>query len=139
MALSVVLSKELQIFQGANAIATATDFSFEINKETIDITVLTSAGWKQYLADLKEWKVSVSAFMTRGTVVGSQVGSEQLLTSLLTVDTTLTCQIKTAVTGDMYITGSAYFIGMKESGSVGDSGKTSYEFQGTGTLSTATI
>jgi predicted secreted protein len=139
MALSAVLSKELSIYQGTNAIAFATDFSLEINKAAVDITTLSASGWKAYLVDLKEWKISVSGLMTRGTTVGSQVGSEQLITSLLGTDTALTCQVKTAVTGDQYVTGSAYLTAIKESGSVGDSVKVTYEFQGTGTLSTATV
>ena len=139
MALSAVLTKEMTILQGTNVIAFCTDFSLEINKEPVDITNLSLSGWKQYLVDLKEWKVSFSGLVTRGTVVGSQVGYEQLMTSLLGTDTTLTCAVKSTGTGDQYVTGSAFLISLKQSGTVGDKVSYSGEFQGTGALSTATV
>jgi hypothetical protein len=139
MALSAVLSKEMTILQGTNVIAFATDYNLEINKEPVDVTHLSSAGWKAYLVDLKEWKVSFTGLVTRGTTVGSQVGYEQLITSLLGTDTTLTCALKSTGSGDQYVTGSAYLVSLKQSGQVGDKISYTGEFQGTGTLSTATV
>ena len=139
MALSVVLARDLTVSWGGNVIAYANEASLDLSKSTVDVTTLSAAGWKNFLVDLKEWKISCSGLITRGSTVGSQVGHEQLMTSILTVDTTLTMAFKTAVTGDQYVTGSAYLIGLKASVGVGDAGKGTYEFQGTGALSTATV
>jgi len=138
MALSAVLAKEMIVYIGTDVVAFTTDFDFEVNKETVDITTLSSAGWKAFLVDLKEWKVSSSGLFTRGTEGANETGSEELLASLIGSDATLTVSVKTGVTGDQYITGSAYLISFKESGSVGDKITYSIELQGTGAFTLPT-
>lgn len=70
MATTPKLSKEFSLIFDGTAIAKATDFSLTINKENIDITTLDSAGWKEKLVDLKEWAVSFSGLVVRGSKVG---------------------------------------------------------------------
>lgn len=138
MALSTFLSKEMLLWIGTDLVAFTTDFDFEVNKETIDVTTLSSAGWKAYLVDLKEWKVSFSGLVTRGTEGATETGWEELLTSLIGSDSTLTISIKTGVGGDQYITGSVFLTSLKMSGSVGDKLTYSGEMQGTGAFTLPT-
>jgi predicted secreted protein len=117
-----------------NSVGFTTDFSLEINKSTVDVTRLASAGWKEYLIDLKDWKVSFSGFGTRGTPGANEYGYDQLLTSLLSNDTTLVAILKSSTTADQYTIGQAYLTSLKQSGAVGDALKYSGELQGTGIL-----
>jgi predicted secreted protein len=119
-----------------NTVGFATDFNLEINKETIDVTTLASAGWKQYLVDLKEWKVSFSGLVTRGTPAANEVGYEALITSLLGTDTPVISILKTSTTNDQYTIGQAYLVSLKQSGQVGDKITFSGELQGHGILQT---
>ena len=64
MGTTPILSKEFAIIYGGEVIAYATDFSLERNKEIIEILRLGS-NWKEKLADLKDWKVSFNALVTR--------------------------------------------------------------------------
>jgi predicted secreted protein len=122
-----------------NTVGFTTDFNLEINKETIDITRLASAGWKEYLVDLKDWKVSFSGFGTRGTPAANEYGYDALLTSMIGVDTPVTAILKSSTTADQYTIGQALLIGLKSSGAVGDAVKYSGELQGTGILQTLLV
>ena len=113
----------------------ATDFDFEVNKETIDITHLSSSGWKEFLVDLKEWKVSFSGLVTRGVPGAGEISFDELMTSIIGTDTPLISVIKTTTSGDQYFIGEAYLISMKDSGSVGDKITYSGELQGSGVIS----
>lgn len=115
-------------------LAFATDFDFEVNKETIDITTLASAGWKSFLVDLKEWKVSFSGLVTRGVPGAGEISYDELMTSLIGSDTDFTVIIKTTTTADQYHIGQAKLMSMKASGSVGDKLTYSGEMQGTSVL-----
>lgn len=68
-----LLSKNFSVIIGGEVVAFATDFSLEINKETIDVTVLRDDGWKQFLVDLKDWSVSFSGLITRGDEINSNL------------------------------------------------------------------
>jgi len=138
MALTPVLSKEFFVKIGTTSIIGTTDFDFEINKETIDVTTLDPDGWKAYLVDLKSWKVSCSGLHDRGTPSGTESNSDSILNSLITVDTPVTIIVNTTITADKYITGSAFITSFKESGKVGDKVTFSAEFTGTGALTIAT-
>ncbi len=71
MSTNPILSKEFAIMYGGEVIAWTTDFSLEINKETVDITVLASDGWKDKLVDLKEFSVSFNGLVSRGDNINS--------------------------------------------------------------------
>lgn len=139
MALTPVLAKEFIIYFDGKAVTFAKDFNLELNKASVDVTKLNSDGWKEYLTDLKDWKISGSGMVTRGTVVGSQVGWEQLVSNLLTVDTAVTIAIKTVTLGDQYVTGSGFLTSVKQSGQIGDASSFSFEMLGTGALTIATV
>lgn len=71
MSTSVKLSKEFVIFYADQAIARATDFTFEINKQTIDVSSLQSGDWKELMVDMKEWKVTFNVLVTRHSTPAS--------------------------------------------------------------------
>lgn len=71
MSTNPILSKEFAIIFGGEVIAHAVDFSLEINKETIDVTVLASNGWKEKIVDLREFGVSFNGLITRGETINS--------------------------------------------------------------------
>ncbi len=116
-------------------VAFATEFGIDINKTTVDVTTLASSGWKQFLVDLKEWKISFSGLSTRGTPGASETGSEQLILSMVGTDTPFTIIVKSAVSLDQYVIGQGLLTSLKESGSTGDAKKFTGELQGTSVFS----
>lgn len=113
------LSKTMVVKFDGEAIARTTSFSFEINKETVDITSLDSDGWKEFLVDLKEMDVSFDALVVRQSASDSKKDYEELLNSLITSDTAVTVLIDdSAASTD--ISFSAFLIGLSLSGSLGD-------------------
>ena len=134
MALTARLTKSISISSGGDVIGFATDFEISINKEVIDVTTLSASGWKEKLVDLKDWKVSVSGLVTYGTPGANEIGSEDLLASILDSDVAVTLLITSGVAGDSQKTGSAFLTAYNESGSVGDKITFSAEFEGTGEL-----
>ena len=115
-------------------IGMATDFDFEANKETIDITTLDDDGWKQFMVDLKEFKVSFSGLFTRGSESG-KISYNDLLNSLVGYDTKVIVGIKPKTGNDQYFIGEGYLISCKNSGGTGDKITYSGEIQGAGPLS----
>jgi len=139
MALEPKLSKQLTLSIDGDVIGFATDFDLEVNKEVIDITTLSAAGWKEFLVDLKEWKISYSGLVTRGTPGTNEIGSEGLLSSFIGSDAAVAIILKTSTTGDQYVTGNAFILSHKESGKVNDKMTFSGELQGTGALTLANV
>jgi hypothetical protein len=72
MAIVPILSKEFAIIYGGEVIGYATDFSLEINKETVDITKLGDS-WKNKLVDTREFSVSFNGMVTRGNTINSHL------------------------------------------------------------------
>jgi hypothetical protein len=122
-----------------NTIGFATDFNLEINKSTVDITTLSSAGWKQFLVDLKDWKVSFSGLTTRGTPAANEYGYDQILTSLLGTDTPLIAILKSSTSADQYTIGQSLLTSIKQSGAIGDKITYSGELTGNGILQTLLV
>jgi len=112
----------------------ATDFDFEVNKETIDITTFDSVGWKDFMVDMKEWKVSFSGLVTRGVPAAGQISYDEVLASLVGSDTQFTLIIKSTTAADQYFIGRGYLTSMKASGSVGDKMTYAGEVQGIGVV-----
>jgi len=138
MATSVVLTKELILKIGTDTVARCTDYSLSINKETIDITSLDSAGWKEKLVDLKEYAISFSAMVTRGVVSGSETDFDELLTSFIGTDTALGWTLIDGETGFVVsLNGNAFLVSLEPGGSVGDKVTYSGSLEGTGALAQA--
>ena len=128
-----LLSKTMSITYGGVAIARLTGWSLEVNKETVEITNFdSSASWKEFLVDLKDWSVSFDGIVTR-TGTGDY---EELLASLIADDTVVAIVLDdSAASTD--ITGNGYLTGLPLTGSLGDKQTFSGTIQGTGALPVA--
>jgi predicted secreted protein len=139
------LSKELiiKVFDSVSGawetVARTTSYSFEVNKETVDITSFDSNGWKEFLVDLKDFNLSGDGIVLRTTEAG-KVNYEELLTSLIGSDTSLAVQLidpaayTDAADGTQYAHEivKAFLTGLPLSGSLGDKQTYSFTMSGTG-------
>ncbi len=140
MADTPLLSKELAILYGTDVVARATDYDFEINGETIDISSLDSAGWKELMKGTKSWKISFNALVTKGTVAETKADYHTLLTDLKTSEAPVTVGLKHSTAAEFsYETGSAFITSLKLSGKYGDKVTYSGALEGTGALTTVTV
>jgi predicted secreted protein len=130
--MAVLLSKTAAITYGGVAIIKLTGWTLEVNKETVDITNLDSAGWKEFLVDLKDWSISFDGLTTR-TGNGDY---EELLVDMLATDTAVAVTI-TDSDASTTISGSAFLTTLPLTGAVGDKQTFSGNLQGTGALSIA--
>lgn len=136
MATSVVLTKELVLKIGTDTIARCTDYSLSINKETIDITSLDDDGWKKKLADLKEYSISFSSMVTRGTLGASETDFNEILTSFIGSDSALAWTLIDGETGAVIsLSGNAILNNLEVSGTVGDKVTWSGSMEGDGAIS----
>ncbi len=139
MPLNARLTKFISISRNGDTVGYATDFEISINKEVIDITTLSAQGWKEKLVDMKEWKVSVNGLVTYGTPDANEIGSEDLLASIIDDDTPATLLISSGISGDSTKTGDAFLVSYAETGTVNDKMTFSAEFEGTGALDDAPV
>ena len=139
MATSVKLTKEFVVKYNSNVIARCTDFDFEVNKQTVDITSLDSDGWRELLVDMKEWRINFNAMVTRGAVGASEIDYDGLMQEIKFSDTPVTVMVTTATDDDNYESGSAFLTSLRASGSVGDKVTYSGTLEGTGGLTTGTV
>jgi len=128
-----LLSKTVSITYGGVAIAKLTGWSLEVNKETVDITNLDSAGWKEFLVDLKDWSISFDGIVTR-TGTGDY---EELLQDMIATDTAVAIIISDSAAATNDISGSGYITSLPLTGAVGDKQTFSGSIQGTGALTVA--
>lgn len=134
MATTPILGKSMTLSYGGKVIARTSDFSLEINKEIVDITTLMSAGWKEKLVDMKDWKVSFNALVTRGADATYTV-YDALLSDLLTNDSAVAIAIDdTGVGGTISLAGSAFLVSLSTGVTVGDKVTYSGSLEGTGAL-----
>lgn len=139
MATSVKLTKEFVVKYDGDVIARCTDFDFEVNKQTVDITSLDSDGWRELLADMKEWRVNFNAMVTRGTVGATETDYDALMQEIKTSDDPAVVAVTTTTASDKFESGSAFLTSLRASGSVGDKVTYSGTFEGTGGLTTGTV
>ena len=127
-----LLSKTVTVtYDGVTAV-NVTGFSLEVNKETVDITSFSSAGWKAFLVDLKDWSISYDAIVAR-TGTGTY---ETMLVDLL-ADTTSKAVTFVDSAATTTFSGNGHLTSLSLSGSVGDKQTYSCSIQGTGALTIA--
>ena len=69
--MSTFLGKEGAVYIGSNAVAEVRDFSVETTAETVDATVMGSAGdWMVKKATQKSWTASVNCYYDSGDTDG---------------------------------------------------------------------
>lgn len=141
----VRLAKEFVIKVHGMVIARCTDFSFSINRETIDITSFDTKGWVEKMSDNKDWSISFSSMVTRDVASGdpgfahglSDVGSgtyENLLDLMLsgTADHPVTICLSTGTAS--FIEGPGILQSLDVDGSVGDKATYSGSIEGAGAI-----
>ena len=134
-----VLFKIWDTVSGAyKTIGRSTGYSLEVNKETVEVTSFDSAGWREFLVDLKDWAISADGVVLRATESGTE-NYEQILTRLIGSDATMIIQVANpamytdATDGSLYAheVGAFHLTGLPLTGSLGD--KQTYSLSGTGT------
>lgn len=124
-----------------NTVARITGYSFEVNKETVDITSFDSNGWKQFLVDLLNWNISADGVVMRTAESGKE-SYEDMMVSILGTDTVLIMQMinplayTDSTDGEIYSheIGNVFLTAMTDTGSVGDKQTYSMSLTGSGTL-----
>lgn len=124
-----------------NTVARLTGYSFEVNKETVDITNFDSGGWKEFLVDLLDWSVSDDGVVIRTAESGKET-YEDMMVSILGTDTVLILQMinplayTDATDGTIYSheIGNVFLTALSGTGSVGDKQTYSMTLMGSGTL-----
>jgi predicted secreted protein len=122
---------------GGMVVGYATDFTLTINKKTVDVTTLASAGWTDKMVTDKDWSFDVTGLVSR-TSGDASVGYNYLMNQILTNDASVQIGAKPIQTGNTYFTGGAFLTNVKESGGVGKPVTYSFTAEGTGPLSSAT-
>jgi predicted secreted protein len=137
MADTPILGKELAILYNAEVVARATDYDFELNGETIDISSLDSNGWQELMKGDLSWKITFSGLVTKGAPATGYADYNALLEDLKTSQDAVTVGLKHGTPATFnYQTGSAFLTSLKLSGKYGD--KVTYQgtLTGTGKLTT---
>lgn len=132
-----MLAKEFVLIYDSSAVGYATDFTLSVDKKTVDITTLASAGWTDSMVTDKSWNVDFNGLVTR-SVADTSIGYTYLMTSLLTVDTSVYCAIRPNVSSNTFWDGTGYLTGVKMSGAVGEKVTFSGTFLGAGPLTSRT-
>ena len=139
MALTTKLAKEMSISYSGDTLLLVTDFTFEVNKETIDVTTFDSAGWREFLVDLKDWKISGTANQGKGTAGASEAGFDELMADLKATAAAVAVIFTSTDSGDFIETGTGFLTSLNASGSVGDKITYSFEIQGSGVITTSNV
>ena len=124
-----------------STVARLTGYSFEVNKETVDITNFDGNAWKEFLVDLMDFSVSADGIVIRTAEAGKET-YEDMLTSLVGTDTSLILQMinplayTDSTDGATYSheIGNVFLTSMPLTGSIGDKQTYSMSVQGSGAL-----
>lgn len=139
MALTTKLAKEMSISHDGDTLLLVTDYTFTVNKETVDVTTFDSAGWREFLVDLKDWTISGTANQGKGTPGANEAGYDELLVDLKADTAAVTVIFQGTDTGDFIETGTGVLTSLDMSGSLGDKITYSFEIQGTAAIVTTQI
>ena len=137
MSNEIRLSKEFVISYDGDVIAKCIDFTFEINRNTIDLTSLDSGSWREILADQKEWRITFNALVPKTGTNNYDAMLEELKDNDEPV--TVSMSKRDPENGDKYEEGDAIITSLTFSASVGDRATYSGTLEGTGPLLTKTI
>lgn len=117
------LGNNILVFLNGTAIAGTKSNEIQTECEMIEITNMTSAQWRQFVAGRKQWTVSTGFLVLAGADI----------TKLLTVGTTYTLQFRDRA-GSNIIEGQAILKTCKISATRGNLATGAFSFQGTGEL-----
>jgi len=131
-----LLSKTMVISLDGNPIARTTGFSFNVDKETVDVTSFDStSSWKEFLVDLKEAEISFDGLVSRDSS-SSTNDYETLLTNIMTSDASVAFLLDDSA-APTDITGAGYLTNVSLTGSLGDKQTYSGTLKPTGPISIA--
>ena len=119
-------------------IANATSNDFSITKDMIETTNKDSAGAKEYIAGEYGYTMSVEGMFEEDGSVGALISWKEILTDLI-AGTSVTIVMTSNVTGDIKLSGSAFFSDLNLTAPRNDVATFTASIQGTGALTVGTI
>ena len=119
-------------------IANATSNDFTITKDMIETTNKDSAGAKEYIAGQYGYTMSVEGMFEEDGSVGALISWKEIITDLL-AGTSVTIVMTSNVTGDLKLSGSAFFNDLKLTAPQNAVSTFTASIQGTGALTVSTI
>ena len=117
------LGNNILVFLNGTAIAGTKSNEIQTDCEMLEITNMSSADWRKFMAGRKQWTVSTGFLVLAGADI----------TKLLTVGTTYTLQFRDRA-GSNIIEGQAILKTCKISATRGNLATGAFSFQGTGEL-----
>ena len=119
-------------------IANATSNDFTITKDMIETTHTDSAGAKEYIAGEYGYTMSVEGMFEEDGSVGALISWKEIITDLL-AGTSVTIVMTSNVTGDLKLSGSAFFNDLKLTAPQNAVSTFTASIQGSGALTVSTI
>lgn len=121
-----IAGKDGSVYIGANKVAEINSWSLDLGADDIDITSFDSAGWKEFLAGLKEWSGSFE-----GNFVPTDTNGQVALINAWINGESVSLELRIDATKKF--SGNA-FVKPSIEMPVDDKGSFSCDFQGTGQL-----
>ena len=133
----------LVVLVGTEVVAHATSCSLSLSADLPDSTTKQSGGWADHIAGLKSWTLSTdglatvdpaatASYYTTGELMSAIANKTQVTVKFTTVSGT------TAVTGDLYWSGTAYIESMDITADMESPVTYSVSFTGVGALTQGT-
>jgi TP901-1 family phage major tail protein len=119
-------------------IANATSNDFSITKDMIETTNKDSAGAKEYIAGEYGYTMSVEGMFEEDASVGASISWKEILTDLI-AGTSVTIVMTSNVSGDIKLSGAAFFSDLNLTAPQNDVATFTASIQGTGALTVGTI
>ena len=119
-------------------IANASSNDFSITKDMIETTNKDSAGAKEYIAGEYGYTMSVEGMFEEDASVGASISWKEILTDLI-AGTSVTIVMTSNVTGDIKLSGAAFFSDLNLTAPRNDVATFTASIQGTGALTVGTI
>jgi predicted secreted protein len=119
-------------------IANATSNDFSITKDMIETTNKDSGGAKEYIAGEYGYTMSVEGMFEEDASVGTGISWKEIITDLL-AGTSVTIVMTSNVSGDLKLSGSAFFNELNLTAPQNDVATFTASIQGTGALTVGTI
>jgi len=118
-----------------DVIAELSNWSLDCGADEIDVTSFDSAGWKEFLAGLKEWSGSFEGNLAyKDPLTGTKKGQKALFDAWKG-ENNITLELK--VNSEVTFSGDAIITGIGVETPVDDKASFSCDFRGTGELTVA--
>jgi hypothetical protein len=132
MAITPFLSKLMSITIDSSTIGCAQDFSWSINRDTLEIACLGGSGAKTFIPDNHTWSASGSgmALYTKDLTTGTYQVYD--IARNIQTDASIFVQLLPDASTQDYFEGVGYFTSVSFEGGVGSPVSYSFEIQGTG-------